>query len=132
MVLSWASHLGLVLACTACDGALSIKGTVVTAPGLKESRVYVDQQAPELSGVQPLGSAIVRVIESPGRSDSLWRGTDTTTAAGAFSYFSVTCPCQFPVEVSISRPGYIPVTDTFMHRSSEDHAVMVLLAPGGP
>jgi hypothetical protein len=118
--------LSAVLAGGACDGKLSIKGAVVTAPEPLESRIYVDR-APAINGMRPVDSAIVTVVESPDRGDSLWRGTDTTTATGAFSYFSVTCPCKFPVEISVTRPGYAPVVDTFVHRG-KDHSVVVVLA----
>jgi hypothetical protein len=130
-LISISSGRGLALLaavlCCGCDGAISIEGTVVTAPGVEESRVYVDQAAPDLRGMKALDRAIVSIVESPG-DNSAARRIDTSSVTGAFTYFAITCPCKFPVELAISRAGYATVTDTFVHRT-RDHKVLVVLAP---
>jgi hypothetical protein len=67
-LISISSGRGLALLaavlCCGCDGAISIEGTVVTAPGVEESRIYVDQAAPSSSpqGTTRLLDASIRQV----------------------------------------------------------------------
>jgi hypothetical protein len=112
-----------------CDGALRIDGVVLTAPGLEESRIYIDQDPPRVQGARYIAGAVVTVTEDTSRHDDLWKQTDTTPTSGAFRYYSTTCPCEFTPQISVSHPAYGPVTASFLHHPGTDHRITVLLAP---
>jgi hypothetical protein len=114
-----------------CDGVLRINGQVISAPGLAESVVYIDEAPPHLVRVVPVTGATVRVVENPDfepEESALRRQDLTTDASGRFYYFSVTCPCEFDVGIDAAAEGYKPLSRRFTHDPERDHTMTIVLA----